>query len=376
MRCARISFFLLFQVTASGKYSAMRNYPFFWSSLSSLSYLLLLLNALPALAATLEDFQVYAIRGIDYGDPIRSRGSDIQGRVGSGGDVRLRNVAIGQSLRSSESQSLIVRGTVQAQHVGIYNGGIESHSSIQIKNAFAGGDILSGDSVWAEQGKNAGIISSQRQSTLRQWQTRKTLQRPFLATTEHNDVIRQIRVWSSRLSLLEGKEFSQPSAGLLICEASATDKFTVCEASSSALDQTGEIILRGLPSQQFVLNFSGSTVYIGGKPGTKREIGLRIRFQDSRTGKEFVPSNAAQNYFWNFSEASHVFIDRVTFWGTLLAPSASLITTQHMRIVGRVFVGELHGNAQINQRYYEEPSDNIDRPKDKDKPKDKDDSSK
>jgi choice-of-anchor A domain-containing protein len=281
----------------------------------------------------------------------------MQGIVGSAGNITLQNVAVGQSSFPSE-QTLISGGSLNLKHVGIYNGGLESLESIDIQNASVRGNISTAGDCRGANGFNQGSIKVQGRVRTQGWQYKSVDRSRFNSKTDHDDVVRQIRTWSQRLTqLTPTQSFRNIENQTLVCEAVDNNDFTVCEAPTSILDNVGEIVFIGFPQHVFVLNLRGTApAYFGGKKGVKSSIGSKFRFVDSRTGQDYIPDNPAETFIWNFPETTFVGIDRTAFWGTLIAPEAQLLSTQDVRMIGRLFVGELKGNGQINRRFYDEPS--------------------
>jgi choice-of-anchor A domain-containing protein len=231
------------------------------------------------------DFNVYSLGGIRY------ELSDFEGRAGAAGDVRFSNFSLGAK-EPRGAATLIVGGSAVLVDGSVLNGGVRAGSRARIERVDVDGAVVSG----AAEAASLPAVS------------RELLEDSARLAALPEDAA---PVWAGGLRLSARPGFSR----------------TTLHLTAEDLAQVRVVVLDAARGQTLVVDVSGASASIDNAALTL-------------TGEGGV--------VFNFPDARALTIVGAAVPGVVIAPRAATSFTSG-RIDGRLYVGDLSGNGQVNE---------------------------
>lgn len=253
------------------------------TSISYFSY------AAPINLSVVSDFNAYVLENMT------GYMSDVEGKLGVGGDLTLEHFAIGLLLETDAPYSALVGGNVHIRNAGIYNGKLGAKGQINLNETVG----------FRVNGNDIGNNPERQTST----------DFDFFRT---NQILQQkAQSWGQ---LTATTEVGEHYGNLLF---SSDKKFNVFDITVEALSKADKSITYDLPLDSVnIVNVRGSSAHLfntgfhiaaeGGAKHSDNPTDISLR-HDGR----FV-----ENIIYNFVDATELTLNAIGFKGSILAPFA------------------------------------------------------
>jgi choice-of-anchor A domain-containing protein len=287
------------------------------------------------LAATLEDFSVYAIRSIRLGDARVPQGSDIRGRLASAGEISLSNLSVSAPSGESDDRMIVAGTKIQLKHVVVEDGGFEAGGDVEIEDSTVNGDVWSGGSFRGERSAVKGLVRYSVSYRVQKFTTEGKRQRDFSQSFGYAALNRELRARSETYAKLKGAPLRNGGKGRYLCVEESANPI-VCDVPAKMLELAKELVFQGREGRHFIVNVAGK----------EAKLSFKSTFLDE-DGKALDPRETEGAVHWNFRSAKKISLRKVEMPGTLLAPEATVIGDEFSRVRGRAHVGAFEGQARV-----------------------------
>ncbi|NCN40262.1 choice-of-anchor A family protein [bacterium] len=269
-------------------------------------------------------FHVYSFDGVDLSH------SSIDGRVGSGGDIFLRNTGVGRK-QYREEDTLLSGGRVTFQHGDVFHGGISANDSISIDHAAVFGDVNSGGAIRVQDADVLGHAKAQ--SSVRK--IRASIRgiheyKRYHHTISHINLHRHLEDYSFEVSLLRRNNTIQPTA-LREARLQVRPGLNIVEISGREAEYLRRLVIYPHHRGQVIINIQGKSVL----NLSDLEVQVLQHYEDS-----------PEQVLINFPNVQSLCLGNTHWEASILAPRADMrLLSGHLH--GLIYTKSLRGSATI-----------------------------